>query len=75
MSGSEERWSGTVLVLVPLCQVSTVRARGKPLMTAWWLAAGPELWSASPVPHYLPLPPPSASLSVRNMFPVVGWEL
>lgn len=62
---------GTALVLVPLCQVLTVGARWKPLMTARWLAAGLELWSESPVPLYLPFFSPSASLSVRNMFPVV----
>lgn len=49
--------SGTVSVLVPLYQALTVGARGKPLMTARWLAAGPELWSASPVPLYLPFFP------------------
>lgn len=48
MSGSQERWSGMVSVLVPLCQVSTVRARGKPLMTAWWLAVSRALvWVSS----------------------------
>lgn len=73
-SGLNERWSGTALVLVPLRQVLTPGARGKPLMTARWLAAGRELWSASPVQLYLPFFP-SASLSVRNMFPVVSWEL
>lgn len=70
MSGSGERWSGSVSVLVPLCQVLTSGAKEKPLMTAWWLAAVPELWSASLVPLYLPFFP-SASLSVRNTFPVV----
>ena len=44
-------------VLVPLCQVLNVGARGKPLMTAWWQAADPELWSASPVLLYLPFFP------------------
>lgn len=72
---SGECWSGTVSLLVPLCQVLNVGARGKPLMTAWWLAAGPKLCSASPVPLYRPsfffFFSPSASLSVRNMLPVV----
>lgn len=39
-TGPQEHWSGTALVLVQLCQVLTVRARWKPLMTARWLAAG-----------------------------------
>lgn len=47
--------SGMVSVLVPLCQILTAGARVKPLMSARWLAAGPELWSASPVPLYLPI--------------------
>ncbi len=61
-----EHWSWTTLALVPL---SGPHYR-KQLMTARWLAAGPALRSASPIPLYL-LFFPSASLSVRNMFPVV----
>lgn len=66
-SGPVEHWSGTALLSVSLYQVSTAEARWKPLMTAWWLAAGLQLQF-----HFIfPLFFPSAQLSVKNMFPVV----